>query len=148
MTADKRKKIEIKKYKSLFKDNPPNFYRFITPREIVPKQNSQKNNNLKLKYIPCPYLWYSLVMSWDGKILPCCWNFYDYIVLGDANNDSILKVWNNDILQNLRSKISRGEIAEISFCANCDFLWQESIFGFTKKNINDFILCNREFLGF
>lgn len=73
------------------------------------------------RYKPCTRLWSSMTIRFDGTVVPCCADFETQIPLGDAKQDSILKIWNDKPMQELRGKHVRGELDDYPLCEACDF---------------------------
>jgi radical SAM protein with 4Fe4S-binding SPASM domain len=66
----------------------------------------------------CWKLWHSCVITWDGKIVPCCFDKDAQHQLGDLNTKSFKEIWQSDLYDVLRKKILRSR-AEIDICTNC-----------------------------
>ena len=47
----------------------------------------------------CYLLWHSLVVNADGQVIPCCWDYYDELPLGNANQQTIRQIWNGPQMQ-------------------------------------------------
>lgn len=66
----------------------------------------------------CWRMWSGCVITWDGKVVPCCFDKDATHQLGDLNTSSMKAIWNNDAYRNFRSTIFRSR-NEIDICANC-----------------------------
>jgi radical SAM protein with 4Fe4S-binding SPASM domain len=66
----------------------------------------------------CWKLWHSCVITWDGKIVPCCFDKDAQHQLGDLNTKSFKEIWQSDLYDVFRKKILRSR-AEIDICTNC-----------------------------
>jgi len=66
----------------------------------------------------CPRLWFNPVISWDGKILPCCFDKDAEHVMGDLNGDSFREIWTGSKYQIFRKSIQSGRDL-IDICRNC-----------------------------
>ncbi len=66
----------------------------------------------------CWKMWHSCVMSWDGKIVPCCFDKDATHVMGDLSKQSFAEIWNNEPYREFRRKILRSR-KEIDICSNC-----------------------------
>ncbi|MBI5194532.1 MAG: radical SAM protein [Nitrospirae bacterium] len=89
------------------------------------------------RYVPCTFLWYSMSIRWDGMAVPCCVDLSGEMPVGDVRKDSLLKIWNGNVLAGMRGKIAKGEYAGISLCSNCDILWKEQVMGIPLKSIKE-----------
>lgn len=72
--------------------------------------------------IPCPLVFSQFVIRPSGKISLCCNDVYGENTLGNLNNDSIQKIWNNDFYRTLRKLMIKGR-KNIKFCSNCTSIW-------------------------
>jgi radical SAM protein with 4Fe4S-binding SPASM domain len=67
----------------------------------------------------CAEPWKTLVIGFDGKVLPCH-NDFDYkAVLGELTRQSIAEVWNGALMQEFRQMHIEGNQARHSLCAKC-----------------------------
>ncbi len=73
-----------------------------------------KGNNQK----HCWRLWHDPVITWDGAVVPCCFDKDAQHRLGSLKEQSFKEVWNNKVYKEFRSKILQGR-KNIDICANC-----------------------------
>lgn len=66
----------------------------------------------------CWKMWSSSVITWDGKVVPCCFDKDAKHVMGDISTSSFDEIWNGQAYQNFRQTILRSR-AEIEICKNC-----------------------------
>jgi len=66
----------------------------------------------------CARLWLSPVITWDGKVLPCCFDKNAEYVMGDLNQDSFREIWNGPKYRIFRKSILTGRHM-IEICRNC-----------------------------
>lgn len=66
----------------------------------------------------CWKMWHSCVITWDGKIVPCCFDKDAHHVLGDLTKNSFEEVWNGDAYHSFRASLLRSR-SEIEICKNC-----------------------------
>ena len=66
----------------------------------------------------CWKMWHSCVITWDGKVVPCCFDKDAEFVLGDLKSSSFTAIWNGQKYTDFRRSLlhSRGEI---EMCRNC-----------------------------
>jgi radical SAM protein with 4Fe4S-binding SPASM domain len=62
--------------------------------------------------------WSSCVITWDGSIVPCCFDKNADHNLGNLNEVTIGEVWGNEIYYKFRSEILKKQ-SEIDICKNC-----------------------------
>lgn len=66
----------------------------------------------------CWRLWHSPVITWDGLVVPCCFDKDATHKLGDLKTSSFKTLWHNESYLNFRSQIIKGR-KHIDICANC-----------------------------
>ncbi|MDP2386076.1 MAG: radical SAM/SPASM domain-containing protein [Bacteroidota bacterium] len=66
----------------------------------------------------CWRMWSGCVITWDGKIVPCCFDKDAKYQLGSLEETSFKKIWQSEPYNNFRSSILRSR-KEIDICANC-----------------------------
>jgi radical SAM protein with 4Fe4S-binding SPASM domain len=66
----------------------------------------------------CWKLWHSCVFTWDGNVVPCCFDKDASHPMGSINNNSFAEIWQNPQYNSFRRAllISRKEI---DICKNC-----------------------------
>ena len=66
----------------------------------------------------CWKMWQSCVITWDGKVVPCCFDKDAHHVLGDLNHSTFKEIWAGEKYQHFRSTLMRSR-SEIEMCRNC-----------------------------
>ena len=66
----------------------------------------------------CWKMWHSCVITWDGKVVPCCFDKDAHFVLGDLTKDSFEQIWRSEKYNQFRASILRSR-NEIEICKNC-----------------------------
>ena len=102
-------------------------YTFEKEDSILPKQSRysryQKNSDgkwvirKKLKN-SCHRIWRSCVVTWEGEVVPCCYDKDASYSAGNLNSNSLKEIWNSDQMQDFRKKVFRNR-SGIDICANC-----------------------------
>lgn len=70
--------------------------------------------------LPCRYLWESLVILVDGRVVPCCKDFDGKEVLGNVFDGSRLAdIWNSSRMTELRRAHVEGRFSELNLCSSC-----------------------------
>ena len=87
------------------------------------------------RYVPCTFLWHSLVVMWDGKVGPCPHDFLGKIILGDANVSSLSEIFNSEKLIFLREKMIAGDVGRLEPCASCDTIRRKTILGVPGQSL-------------
>ena len=66
----------------------------------------------------CARLWFNPVITWDGKVIPCCFDKDAEYVMGDLNQDSFREIWVGPKYRIFRKSILTGRHM-IEMCRNC-----------------------------
>ncbi len=66
----------------------------------------------------CWRLWSSCVFTWDGKLVPCCFDKDAEHIAGDLANESFESIWNGEVLNQFRSTVF-SDRSQIEICKNC-----------------------------
>ncbi|MEQ8301953.1 MAG: SPASM domain-containing protein [Cyclobacteriaceae bacterium] len=66
----------------------------------------------------CWKMWHSCVITWDGKVVPCCFDKDAHFVLGDLSQRSFKNIWKDEKYQAFRKSLLRSR-NEIEICKNC-----------------------------
>jgi radical SAM protein with 4Fe4S-binding SPASM domain len=66
----------------------------------------------------CWKLWHACVITWDGLVVPCCFDKDATHQLGDLKQESFAAIWQGAKYATFRASLfkSRGEI---DICKNC-----------------------------
>ena len=97
------------------------------PNQLIPenekfsryKKDKQGNHLAKNKMQNhCSRLWEANVITWDGKVVPCCFDKDASHQLGDLKKESFKEVWHNKNYKKFRKDITTSR-KNIDICANC-----------------------------
>ena len=66
----------------------------------------------------CWKMWHSCVITWDGKVVPCCFDKDAHHQLGTLAEASFDSIWKGPDYQNFRKALVRSR-SEIEMCKNC-----------------------------
>jgi radical SAM protein with 4Fe4S-binding SPASM domain len=66
----------------------------------------------------CWKLWHSCVITWDGTVIPCCFDKDAEYVMGDLTTHSFREIWTGKKYADFRQSVLRSR-SEIEMCRNC-----------------------------
>ncbi len=66
----------------------------------------------------CWKMWHSCVMTWDGKVVPCCFDKDAHHQLGSIHERSFREIWQGEAYRQFRQSLLRSR-TEIEMCKNC-----------------------------
>lgn len=102
-------------------------YNYVNGNPLIPKNSKysryyQKADGtwaVKNKLLnQCWKMWHSCVITWDGRVVPCCFDKDAAHQLGDLKTQSFQEIWNGRAYRNFRSAILHGRDL-IDICTNC-----------------------------
>ena len=82
--------------------------------EVAPGKFELKN---KL-YDHCWKMWHSSVITWDGSVVPCCFDKDASHKLGSMNELSFSEIWTSPEYNKFRTSLLKGR-SKIDICQNC-----------------------------
>lgn len=97
------------------------------PNQLIPKNEkfSRYKKNKEGKQIAknklqnhCSKLWEANVITWDGMVVPCCFDKDATHRLGDLKKQSFREIWQNKNYKQFRKDITTSR-KNIDICANC-----------------------------
>lgn len=102
-------------------------YDYENGNELMPENpkysryRQLKNGKYEIKNVladHCWKLWHSCVITWDGKVVPCCFDKDAEYQLGDLQQKSFAEVWQSEKYNNFRASVLKGR-EHIDICKNC-----------------------------
>ena len=66
----------------------------------------------------CWKMWHSCVVTWDGKVVPCCFDKDASHPMGDLKNQTMREIWNSEKYIKFRKGILTSR-SSIDICKNC-----------------------------
>ena len=102
-------------------------YDFKNGSELMPtiekysryKKNALGKYEIKNELLDhCWKMWHSCVITWDGKVVPCCFDKDAHYVLGDLTINTFKEIWKGKQYNEFRASLLRSR-SEIEICRNC-----------------------------
>lgn len=101
-------------------------YDFETGNEMIPENEQysryQRKGETAIFKNPllnhCWRLWNSCVITWDGKVVPCCFDKDGTYRLGNVNDSDFSDIWKGEPYRRFREQILKGR-KHIDICKNC-----------------------------
>ena len=94
---------------------------------LIPKNQKysryqlSKNGTYSIKNMlknRCERLWNSTVITWNGDVLPCCFDKDAKYKFGNLQNSTFKEINNNKLYQNFRKQLQKSR-KNIDICRNC-----------------------------
>jgi|TARA_B110000093_G_C12966961_1_gene410126 radical SAM protein with 4Fe4S-binding SPASM domain len=102
-------------------------YEFENGNPLMPENEKysryrkQADGTYKMKYKlgnHCWRMWSSSVLTWDGKVVPCCFDKDAKHVLGTVADNDFKTIWHHPQYNAFRNAVLRGR-NDIEICKNC-----------------------------
>lgn len=68
----------------------------------------------------CGFIFYSIAVSAEGLVSPCCIDWAQELTIGDTTKNSLYEIWQSDELQLLRIQHLSLKAGENPVCSNCN----------------------------
>ena len=97
------------------------------PNQLIPENQkfSRYKKDKEGNYISknkmanhCWKLWHANVITWDGMVVPCCFDKDATHKLGDLKNQPFKEIWQSDQYKHFRKELMTSR-KNIDICANC-----------------------------
>ena len=83
------------------------------------KQNPDGTWSIKNKLSDhCWKMWHSCVVTWDGNVVPCCFDKDAHFVLGNLTRNSFSEIWYGEAYQRFRASLLQSR-SNVEMCRNC-----------------------------
>ena len=82
---------------------------------LVPKRSA----SLHTQNIVCDKPWSSMTVLWDGRVVPCCFDYNGIYILGNLHHQSLKEIWNGNRMKYLRQCHRERNLQEVSLCRQC-----------------------------
>jgi len=85
------------------------------------RRYEKKNNEYIIKSTfpdRCARLWFNPVITWDGKVVPCCFDKDAEYIMGDLGVDSFRDIWHGPKYRSFRKSLYTGRYMT-GICRNC-----------------------------
>ena len=82
-------------------------------------KNKLDNYEIKNQLLnSCWKMWHSCVITWNGNVVPCCFDKDATYQLGNVKQHSLKTVWKNQLYRSFRTSLLKSR-KEIEICKNC-----------------------------
>ena len=106
------KTMQVSSYENALHFLPSNqkYSRYIINNGSIKIKNKLKDH--------CFALWRTSVITWDGKVVPCCFDKDANFRLGELKEKSMREIWRSEPYQNFRQGVLNDRKG-LSMCTNC-----------------------------
>ncbi len=82
------------------------------------KKTNSQFSILNSQLLGCWKMWNSCVITWDGNVVPCCFDKDAKHQLGNLQEKTFKEIWQNDSYKKFRTSLLKSR-KEIDICRNC-----------------------------
>jgi radical SAM protein with 4Fe4S-binding SPASM domain len=102
-------------------------YDYAQGNPLIPKQDrysryrKQADGSYRIKnqlLNHCWKLWHACVITWDGVVVPCCFDKDAKYRMGNLQEQSLREVWQQEPYREFRQQLMKGR-DKIDICTNC-----------------------------
>ncbi len=126
----------------LFRESPPDRIRVKSPHNWAGDWSPSEPTPTPGPFLPCPFLWYSLTVLWDGTIMPCPQDMQGLLALAKFQEGGLREAWNGEKLVSLREKMAREDVNDLVPCRTCDRIRRPKFLGVPQEEIGQFLREN------
>ena len=108
------------RFKSMQIINENAFEKWLPSERRFRRYELKGDNYSILSRLPdnCARMWFNPVITWDGKVIPCCFDKDAGHILGDITEDSFRRVWTGQRYKMFRKGVLTRR-KETGICRNC-----------------------------
>jgi radical SAM protein with 4Fe4S-binding SPASM domain len=102
-------------------------YEYENGNDLIPdnehysryRKNSDGTYEIKNQLLnQCWKMWHSCVITWDGSVVPCCFDKDASHAMGNLQESTFKEVWNSNNYRHFRGKLLQSR-DQIDICKNC-----------------------------
>jgi radical SAM protein with 4Fe4S-binding SPASM domain len=72
--------------------------------------------------VRCSFPWERMTITWDGDVVPCCFDYDKKYILGSLHSSTLSEIWNGVPMVRLRNEFVSNEVRN-PLCVNCRRLY-------------------------
>jgi radical SAM protein with 4Fe4S-binding SPASM domain len=84
-------------------------------------QRNSLSDPLLPHFVSCNRPWQVMTITWDGDVVPCCYDYDKKEVIGNVRHQSLMEIWNGKPMQELRRQFVTGQVTS-KLCESCEYL--------------------------
>ncbi|MFC1789089.1 radical SAM/SPASM domain-containing protein [Thermodesulfobacteriota bacterium] len=65
----------------------------------------------------------TMIVFWNGDVGLCCWDYENFLKLGNIERSSLLEIFNNDMFLKVRTAMIRKDCKNIPVCSKCSRIY-------------------------
>jgi radical SAM protein with 4Fe4S-binding SPASM domain len=86
--------------------------------DLAPNEARARLETARPRPFPCSHMWSTVVIAWDGRVVPCCFDYDAVMTMGDLKTQTLEEIWNGEPYRKLRAAELAGT-NDNPLCRNC-----------------------------
>jgi MoaA/NifB/PqqE/SkfB family radical SAM enzyme len=91
----------------------------LNDRERNTLASLKKKESVVKKHPDCPEVFDKLSINFDGTISACCWDYDNFMMIGDLMKEDIGDIWKNEKINFFRERLAAGRHDDFILCKSC-----------------------------
>jgi len=100
---------------------PKRFVTFNGDAQEIRALDNGLHRMRKAPFVVCSRPWDMMTITWDGEVVPCCYDYDKKYVIGNLNQQSLREIWRGEKLQALRREFLSNQVTN-PLCRSCPSL--------------------------
>ncbi len=92
----------------------PDVNGFSDPNDVYPEDRTA---------VQCSWPFERMSITWDGDVVPCCFDYDKKYVLGNIESSTLTEIWNGEPILLLRNEFMQNNVTN-PLCVNCRRLYR------------------------
>jgi radical SAM protein with 4Fe4S-binding SPASM domain len=67
----------------------------------------------------CGFPWRTMVILFDGTVVPCCFDFNGVMPVGDVRKNTVEEIWNGPVYNQMRDDFKKLRYEGYTLCSRC-----------------------------
>ena len=72
--------------------------------------------------VACTLPWEVMTVTWNGDVVPCCYDYDAKVVLGNMGSQPLADIWNGEKIQSIRGEFIENKVTN-PLCRHCEKLY-------------------------
>ncbi len=116
--------------------NAVNIYAYLTPERRISDPSIEKA--FSGFFLPCSSPWVQPVISVDGAVLPCCWDYEHSMKMGNVFETPFKDIYEGELFRELRQASVEKKLDKFPTCASCS-KWIDYLPSFRQVEMDEFL---------
>ncbi len=86
---------------------------------LVENENHPQYDRSRVR---CTIPWDSMTITWNGDVVPCCFDYNSKYILGNISVSTLAEIWSGEQMQQLRREFMQNYVRN-KLCVNCERLY-------------------------